>query len=250
MPHNFASVSASAIFLAALTACSPGPDPNRSADAEAASEAANLDDAVPATMGEVDREVAASPAYTLGASEFEIDELLGEEIYGADRKSIARVADLKLDGDGRIESIIFANGGLEGLGSEHGEIRFDAVTLTLDKEGEPRVRVEFGEDALDAVTKWSQEGANDYSLASELIGTTAPLAASEDSARLIGMIADLDGSVTQLLVAEGPIDEIVSKPKVIDIAKLTRSPDGTAISLDITEAMLERAPTYVERDDG
>ncbi len=191
------------------------------------------------------------PYFQMLTTEFEMSEMIGEDIHGENGEEIASVSDLIIGDDGMIQSIVFANGGIAGLGTKYGTLNYNEATVTLDEENEPRVKMSMTSDALAAISPWEQEKANDYRLASELMGTNAQYAASDEKGRITDLIANLNGEVRYALVSESPMAALTDERYVVDFKKVkTAQGDSEGeLQFDLTKEMISASMLYREIDD-
>lgn len=191
------------------------------------------------------------PYFQMLTTEFEMSEMIGEDIHGENGEEIASVSDLIIGDDGTIQSIVFANGGIAGLGTKYGTLNYNEAIVTLDEENEPRVKMSMTSDALAAISPWEQEKANDYRLASELMGTNAKYAASDEKGRITDLIANLNGEVRYALVSESPMAALTDERYVVDFNKVKTAQgdsDGE-LQFDLTKEMIGASMLYREIDD-
>lgn len=244
------TTSAIALLGLGLAACGESSEITTTETAQTQEEAADVlaendpADADAYGDGMVDRDATVANAYTLASTEFEVDDLVGLDIANAAGEKIATVSDVLIADDGQIQSIIFANGGIAGLGTDHGQIAFNEADFTVDEDGDARVMVAMDEEALEAVTEWDQATANDYSLATEITGTQVALASSDEEARVVNLIADMSGRVTQAVVTDGLVATVEGAGYVVPFTSLTVEQGDGGLRLDIDPATLKTSRVY------
>lgn len=245
------TTSAIALCSLGLVACGQNTDAISSDTAQTQEEAADILAAnEPANSdlygdGRVDRDDAdITNGYTLASTEFEVDDLVGLDIANPAGEKIATVSDVLIGDDGKIDSIIFANGGIAGLGTDHGRLSFQDATFTVDEDGDARVRVGMDEEALKTVAEWDQEKANDFSLATEITGTQVALASSDDEARVVNLIADMNGTIKHAVVTEGVAGTMEGDGYVVPFSSLVVEQGDGGLRLDIDPATLKTSRIY------
>ncbi|MFC7292688.1 PRC-barrel domain-containing protein [Hirschia litorea] len=269
---NLKTSTAAFALMFGLAACSDGQTDTRAQNVEANMQAQEADAENPTYMADLQNNpVAAEPVeakfqkdrlenktdemnkpyFQMLTTEFEMSEMIGEDIHGENGEEIASVSDLIIGDDGRIESIVFANGGIAGLGTKYGKLNYDEATVTLDEENEPRVRMSMTSDALAAISSWEQDKANDYRLASELMGTNAQYAASDEKARITDLVANLNGEVRYALVSASPLEALTDERYVVDFdkVKIAQGDSDGELQLDLTKEMIQASMLYREIDD-
>jgi len=249
--------SAVAICSLGLVACGPSADTDSTdsaattTDAEAADAMASNDPDGTGTYGEgqVDRygDLATTTdanTYQLAATEFEVSDLVGLDIASPTGEKIASVSDLTIGDDGKIDSIIFANGGIAGLGSDHGQLSFEQAKFAIDEQGDARVVVSMTEEGLESVAEWKQAEVDDYSLATEITGTEIELGTTGKSARVVNLLADMDGSVKYAVVTEGLTPTLDGEGYVVPFSSLIVEQGDGGLRLDVDPATLTSSPVY------
>ena len=188
-------------------------------------------------------------AHTLASNEFMLDELIGEEIYGANGDQIASVTDFVIGSDNTLETLVFANNGIAGVGTDYGQIPFPQVSFAFDTDGEPALRVDLTDEALEYAADWEQDGLNDYSLATEIMGTNADLAGGEKIARITDFVANTSGEVEYLVVADGLTGTVTDTRYLVDPERLVVEQGDGGLVLNISHANLKSMKTISALDD-
>jgi sporulation protein YlmC with PRC-barrel domain len=244
------TTSAIALLGLGVAACSDGSEITSTETASSQEEAADVLAANEPTDtdyyndGTVDRDADVANAYTLAATEFEVDDLVGLDIADPTGKKIATVSDVLIGDDGKIDSIIFANGGIAGLGTDHGRIGFQDADFAIDEDGDARVIVSMDEAALETVAEWDQAKADDYSLATEITGTQVALASSDEEARVVNLIADMNGTIKHAVVTDGLTASMEGAGYVVPFSSLVVEQGDGGLRLDIDPATLKTSRVY------
>lgn len=245
------TTSAIALCSLGLVACGQGSDAISTDTAQTQEEAADiLAENDPANSdlygdGRIDRDDGnVANGYTLASTEFEVSDLVGLDITNARGDKIATVSDVLIGDNGNIDSIIFANGGSAGLGTDHGRLSFQDATFTVDEDGEARVLVGVDEEGLKAVADWDQAKADDFSLATEITGTQVDLASSDEEARVVNLIADMSGTIKHAIVTEGLVGTVEGAGYVVPFSSLVVEQGDGGLRLDIDPATLKTSRIY------
>ncbi len=196
-----------------------------------------------------DTEAAATQAQStmyLKADQVSARELLGAAIIGSSGERIARVDDIVINKDGEAETVVFLSGGLFGLLGKRGALDYESVDLALDNRHEPTIRVSMTEGAIQSVAAYETEAANDYKLASELIGASAELAASDDKATVTDLIIEKDGQVEFAVVQNGIFGSFGAEKRAVSFSELeiAQGAGGGEVVLDLTPEMIDGAARF------
>lgn len=184
----------------------------------------------------------------LEADQLSARDLLGESIIGETGERIARVDDLVIDDEGKVSSVIFLEGGFFGLG-EKGELDFERVDLAIEENRDPRIKVSMSEQAIKDVAEFDAENANDYSLASELIGATARLGDSDQEATITDLVLSKDGSVRHVVAQEGEFAMWNGDERVLAYNDLSFEQGAGGPVIDMSASEFARAPRFEEGRD-
>ncbi|WP_300380541.1 PRC-barrel domain-containing protein [Henriciella sp.] len=187
-----------------------------------------------ANMMDADTEMADASTETtyLGSSEISADSLIGAEVIGSDGEKIANVEDLLVDASGQIDSLIFRSGEVIDVAGDKGALAYDQVDLTMNDGEDPRFTVAMSDEAINQVAEFEQEGLNDYRLISEMIGTTADLSGSDDSARIEDVILDSSGRIQYAVVTD---PAVMDEMRVIGFDRISvDGSDNSKIMIDAT----------------
>ena len=173
MKHYIAPIGAVAA-IALLAACSGADTTVDTAAANDTTAHTEMTDTTDTTVDNtsMDETEMARASYVMAAGEYEASELIGAP-----------------------SQIVFRDGGILGVAGDLGTLPFSSVTVKLDAEGEPEVSAALVDESLEGVAEFEQDGLNDYSLASELMGTNAELAVADNYTRVTDLIMDTDGHV-------------------------------------------------------
>ncbi len=175
-------------------------------------------------------------------------ELLGEGVIGANGERIARIDDIVIGADGRADDIVFLSGDVFGLGGKRGALDFDRVDLTLDHGYDPVVRASLTEDSIKTARAYKTDENNDYSLASEIIGTkiTVEGAGPEEEGVVVNdILMSRDGVATHVIVQETAIANVGAGLKyALDFDLLAEEQGDGGLVLNLTERALKASPIY------
>lgn len=210
------------------------------ADAASAAQSEYIDEAQ-AVMPEV--EAMPREVFRLASDQIEASRLIGASLVNGSGDEIAEVADVWL-GEGRGEvALLVRNGGLLGFGGDLHRMSFSDVEIVPASEAEGELIVRTASSELDELPAFEQERANDYRLASEVLGSIAPVSFSGESARVNELILTEDGELRYAVISPGIVSP---EPLVVDGGALTVSEgDGEgALLLNVSEEDLAEAPTF------
>jgi len=190
--------------------------------------------------------------YELAMDEYRASTLIGAQVFGPSGEEIATIADVKLDlSSGEATALILRDGGTLGLGGELVQMRPDRATLNWSEDGEANAFIALDEEALESLTTFEQEGLNDYRLASEIIGTEADLADSDQSVRIFDIVMTNAGSAEQIAVTDGIEGRFTDTAAVIpfDTLEVTQGDDDAEVTLDTDMATIE-STERIKKDRG
>ncbi|MEE2692232.1 MAG: PRC-barrel domain-containing protein [Pseudomonadota bacterium] len=194
---------------------------------------------------QIEADTAASAALYLEADQISAKDLLGEEIAGEKGDQIAHIDDLVINADGKADTVVFQSGGAFGLGGKKGALDYSKVSVAVDEAADPRTSVSMTKDAIKSVAEFKTDEMNDYRLASELIGASAKLSASDDEATITDLILAQDGTVEHVIVQNGLIGSIGGEKVAIAYSDIAiEQGDGGGVVIDMTPEMLEAAPRF------
>jgi hypothetical protein len=181
--------------------------------------------------------------YTLATGEMEASDLLGASVHDMADAEISVVEDIWLSGDNADAMLILRDGGVAG------DLRlaaFDAATIVPDasKPGdEPTVIVRLTKDSLETLPEYKQATADDFRLASELMGKTVTINPGGESVRIHDLILAADGKTNFAVISP----DLISMERIVvdgdSIALAQGDADGEVV-LDLTAAALAEAPGY------
>lgn len=265
MKPILASASALAMILTA-TACSDTTDTTDSAAYDTADEAygttdrtdpsmtgtdtANMDDRYNADGNVIDTTGTMSnrQAFMLGTDEVLASDLMDAGVQNQAGEQVAKVADVWLGANRSSPVLIIQDDGLTGLGGQRYMASFSEVTMTptTGQGEEPNVMIQLRGDSIETLPEYEQDGLNDYTLVTEMIGTTAEFTERDDSARIDDLILSTSGEPRYAVVSEGLLstDQIV-----IDADNIIRAEgdsDGELV-ITISEDVFEQAEAYREQ---
>ncbi|APX90210.1 photosystem reaction center subunit H [Brevirhabdus pacifica] len=83
------------------------------------------------------------------------DDLEGENVYGADDKSVGEIDELILTDDGKIERVVINVGGFLGIGEKPVAVTFDELTILRNEGGDDvRIYIDATKESLEAQPKY------------------------------------------------------------------------------------------------
>ncbi|HAY05576.1 MAG TPA: PRC-barrel domain-containing protein [Hyphomonas sp.] len=189
---------------------------------------------------------AASTSFQLASGEVEASDLIGAAIYDASGEQIATVSDIWLAGSGAAPMIVVREGGVAGAGGELHTVAFTETTIAPDPDTvgeEPKVIVQYTGETIKTLPKFEQASADDYRLASEIMGTMAAIAYTGENARIHDLILTPAGEARFAVISP---DLVSMNQVVVDARALTIAEGDTdgALVLDLTAEDIAVAPEY------
>jgi hypothetical protein len=191
----------------------------------------------PTTAAEVDNET----RVFLASDAVGMKELLGAPIYNAAGKKAGRVEDFRLGAGGKAEQLIFIKGGF--VGSKR-TVPFSEVAFNVSDEHDPKVRVSLTDDALKSAAKFEQAEADDFWLASELVGASANLSGSTDQATISDLIVKKDGAVEYAVVQNGVVGSVGGEERAVEFQHVTIEQGDGGVAINLTPAEIEAKPEF------
>ncbi len=194
----------------------------------------------------------------LGATDISAKALIGEKIYGDNEESIAQVADILIGSDGSADRVVYSTGGVAGVGGKKSTVDFDKVKIAFEDRStatdvnDPLLHLSLTADQLKGATEFVQAGADDYRLASELLGATVDLVAlpgDSDDAVIHDLVMATDGHVKDVIIQRSTIGSLgAGDLYAYDFSLLTvEEGDGAGVALNVTEAQLNGANKFEYR---
>lgn len=190
----------------------------------------------------------------LGATDVSMKDLIGEQIYGVDGKSIAHVDDVLIGADSRADRIVFVSGGLGGFAGKKGAMEFNNLSLgfkeaaTATETNDPLLHLSMTDDQVKNVAEWDQQGLNDYRLASEIIGTKIDLLTvpgGDDDAVVHDLIMSEDGAMKSVIVQRSVVGSVGGGDRyAFDYGLLQVEQGDGGLALDVTEEQLNSASKF------
>ncbi|MGB3627371.1 MAG: PRC-barrel domain-containing protein [Henriciella sp.] len=181
----------------------------------------------------------------LTSTELSADELIGAPVIGSTGDDIATVDDFLIGPNGEIKSVIFRESNFLDAIGDKGALPFNELDLTMNAGDEARFTVAMTEEAIENVEEFSQDGLNDYRLASEMIGTTAEFINSDESIRINDIILTENGQATYAIVGDMMDDERQLAFNRINVEQ----GDGGEIIIDAAYDDLETMPIFKYHED-
>jgi ribosomal 30S subunit maturation factor RimM len=217
---------------------------------------------------------------------FMADTLIGASVHSAEDDEIGTVSDVLIDREGKVIGIVVGVGGFLGVGERDVGLRWDALELTRDDDGDPIVRVDMDRATLerqeqiqfrdddDAAGVWGQERRNgdadrqraratgqaalldqqhhDHFKADRLLGSTVQNAEGEEIGTISELLLDHDGNIAGVVVGVGGFLGVGEREVGLDWAalELTTDEDGDPIvRADVSRQALEQAQEFEYRDE-
>lgn len=271
MKHIFTTVSTAALLMGAV-ACSNADSGMETAaetdrdiyaeqpvdtDYETADATGTQTDAYGNAMyGDDVEKVSTREAYLPGASDFYASELIGEAVVDANGEEVGEVEDIMISTANSEPMLIIR----DGIAGKLRPVAFTQTTMTTDEDGDFVTTLDLTDASLEDVPEFTQEGYNDYRLASEVIGTNIELAFSDEGARVTDYVMGSDGKAKYAVISDGIVDalsseRIVVAPEKIVVAQgdsdgeltldLTADEYDAAMSVDVDEEQEEmEEPEY------
>ncbi len=189
---------------------------------------------------------AAPATYTLASGEYEASDLIGAPVHNAAGEEIATVSDVWLGTNGAAPMLVVRDGGVAGVGGDLRTLAYDVATIAPDPEdtdGEPDVFVKMSGGDLSTLPSFEQASADDFRLASEMIGSTLAISYSGESARIDDLILSETGQARYAVISPdlASTDQILVDAGNISIAE--GDADGELV-LDIDAVGFAAAPAY------
>ena len=188
----------------------------------------------------------AAATYTLASGEYEASDLIGAPVHNAAGEEIATVSDVWLGTNGAAPMLVVRDGGVAGVGGDMRTMAYDVAMITPDPEdtdGEPDVFVKMAGDTLSTLPSFEQASADDFRLASEMIGSTVAISYSGESARINDLILSETGQARYAVISPdlASTDQILVDAGNITVAE--GDADGELV-LDVDAEAFTAAPAY------
>lgn len=185
-------------------------------------------------------------AFQLASGEIEASDLIGASIHNAAGDKIATVSDIWLAASGGAPMIVVREGGVAGVGGELRTVAFTEAAIAPDPEtvgDEPRVIVQYTGETIKNLPKFEQASADDYRLASEVMGTMAAISYTGETARINDLILTSTGEARYAVISPDLVsmDQVVVDARALTLAE--GDADGTLV-LDLTAEDIAVAPEY------
>lgn len=240
MKSLLASAGAAALMM---TAAACGSPETASLDNRSASEIAATD---PALTEDLQAAEVAPATYTLASGEHEASDLIGAAVHNAAGEEIATVSDVWFGTNGAAPMLVVRDGGVAGVGGDLRTLAYDVAMIQPDPEdvdGEPDVFIKMTGETLSTLPKFEQASADDFRLASEMIGATAAIAFNGESARINDLILSDTGEARYAVIAA---DLAAGDQVVVDAENITLAEgdaDGELV-IDLDAEAFAAAPAY------
>lgn len=190
-------------------------------------------------------EIATRRTYTLAPGERDVSRLLGAAVHNSSGEEIGQVSDIWLATDGKLPMLIVREGGVAGVGGQLYSLAYvsAAVSNPTMPGDDANVIVNLTEKTLQTLPKFEQASMNDHRLASEMIGTTAKINGTADSARIDDLILATTGEARYAVISQ----DITRDDKIlVDYSHIVLDPatSDSDVTLDLTTQTLADAPAY------
>lgn len=238
------------VAMAALITPALANDPDKKADADKDKTAVEQTTTTTTTTtdystnttatGDVDNDA----RVFLAADSVGMKELLGAPIYNSAGKKAGRVEDFHLGADGKAEQLIFTKGGAFGMGGSKMSVGFSDVTFGVADEHDPKVKVSLSDEALKNSPKFEQAQADDFWLASELVGASASLSGSTDNATISDLIAKRDGTIEYAVVQNGVVGSVGGEERAVEFSNISIEQGDGGVAINLTPAEIEAKPEF------
>lgn len=188
----------------------------------------------------------ASANYTLASGEYEASDLIGAPVHNAAGEEIATVSDVWFGTNSAAPMLVVRDGGVAGVGGDLRTMPYDVAMITPDVDGtgdEPDVFVKMTGESLSSLPKFEQATADDFRLASEMIGSTLAISYSGESARINDLILSETGQARYAVISPdlASTDQILVDAGNITVAE--GDADGELV-LDVDAEAFTAAPAY------
>jgi sporulation protein YlmC with PRC-barrel domain len=74
--------------------------------------------------------------------------MMGKSIYNAANENVGKVSDLVMSENGQIDAVVIGVGGFLGIGEKSVGVPFSSITVTNDKDGNPKFTAQMSKDEL------------------------------------------------------------------------------------------------------
>ncbi|MEQ8936319.1 MAG: PRC-barrel domain-containing protein [Amphiplicatus sp.] len=200
------------------------------------------------TDAQIEAKAETSAIKYLEADQISAKDLLGEEIAGSTGDNIAHIDDLVIDANGKADKVVFKSGGAFGLGGKRGALDYGQVTVAVDESADPRTSVSMTEEAIKSVAEYVTEEANDYRLASELIGASAKLSTSDEEATITDLILSQDGSIEHVIVQNGLVGAVGGEKMAVDYTTIAIEQGDGGVVINLTPDELAASQRFEYAD--
>lgn len=240
-------VSAGVIALAVSAAACDSPD-RVAYDAPLQTSDASGSEAPMTVEGQTVSGEAGRQTFATASGEIEASDLIGASVHNAAGEEIATVSDIRLAEAGIEPMIILRDGGVAGVGGDLHTIGFQAANIVPDPDmpgDEPDLIVQFTGETLKTLPKFEQAEADDYSLASELMGTSAEVSFSGEPIRINDLILTNTGEARFAVISTDLIspEQIVVDADAVKVAEGDTASEA-AVTVELTEQEFAEAPEY------
>ncbi|GGE19663.1 photosystem reaction center subunit H [Aureimonas endophytica] len=139
--------------IGAAPSATTGTDTTVAAQNSANPDTMNADNSTTASTTTNDR----ASMQPISGPELTADNLSGVSVYGPNDRSIGKVGDIALTGDGRVDAIVVDVGGFLGIGSKPVAVAMDNLQFMRDGNGKVNVYTQFTEDQLKNAPEFNRE---------------------------------------------------------------------------------------------
>jgi sporulation protein YlmC with PRC-barrel domain len=217
--------------------------------------------------------------------DFLADKLIGSSVKNVQDEDIGQISDLLLDRDGNVTGLIVGVGGFLGIGERDVALRWDAVELTTDDDGDPVVRIDLDRDTLENAQEFEYRDDDDQAgvwgerrdreraaermrvggeaaiiarqeqdqfSVDRLLGSTLTNPEGEEIGEISELLLDRDGRIAGVVIGVGGFLGIGERDVALqwDAIELMTDEDGDPVArVDIDRDTLEQASEFEYRDD-
>jgi hypothetical protein len=226
-----------------MSAAACGASDTATIESPDATEIATTEDALNDDLQTAD---IAAATYTLASGEYEASDLIGAPVHNAAGEEIATVSDVWFGTNGAAPMLVVRDGGVAGVGGDLRTMPYDVAMITPDADGtgdEPDVFIKATGESLSTLPSFEQASADDFRLASEMIGSALAISYSGESARINDLILSETGEARYAVISPdlATTDQILVDAGNISLAE--GDTDGELV-LDVDAEAFSAAPAY------
>ncbi|MEO1253156.1 MAG: PRC-barrel domain-containing protein [Pseudomonadota bacterium] len=166
--------------------------------------------------------------------------LIDRPVYNMNDEKIATVEDIRLNDDGRIDTLILASGGFAGLNERTYEAPFSEFRVEMTDDDFHRLSLDKSKEEFRSFAKFDRNAVTDGWFVNELIGLDATFAnpsanKNYDSAYLDDVIFTFDGEAQFASVEYGGLLGIGEKTVLVPFERVSIAQGDGEAYVDIAE---------------